>query len=177
MIRLIFRRGKLKKDKKLYSVFWMNSCCWTIFEIGSPLNSDPFCMNDPPALSYCQYQASALMLTPVTASAACSAPMTVILSWGNYPGMFPPSPGASDMPHLPPPIARCQQEMVGDQQIGIGAKTERKVFCLLDFGLRQKLKKCGRVFVQLILRLRSWSCSLKTISFLFVRRSLTYTFI
>ena len=77
----------------------------------------PCSMNDPMTPSILRIASIKPRCWLLTASAAWSAPMTVI------PGLWSlsrnvPSPGASGVcPHLPPPIGWCQQEVAGDQQI------------------------------------------------------------
>ena len=77
-------------------------------------------MNDPMAPSILRIASIKPRCWLLTASAAWSAPMTVILVWGNYPGMLHPVPGASGVcPSCPRPSAdvRRAQEVAGDQQI------------------------------------------------------------
>ena len=129
----------------------------------------------------------ALMLTSVTASAACSAPMTVILSSGNYPGMFPPSPGASGVWHAPP--APAHRPMSAGNGWGSTDWNWRQNweegFQTPDFfWLRQEIKKCECSFVLKPLKLylsgsylqtalaKSSHFSLSALWAYFVRRSL-----
>ena len=99
-------------------------------------------MNDPMAPSILRIASIKPRCWLLTASAAWSAPMTVILVWGNYPGMLHPVPGASGVcPSCPRPSAdvRRAQEVAGDQQIenGLAPKLMGEVISKMNFILTE----------------------------------------
>ena len=116
----------------------------------------------------------ALMLTSVTASAACSAPMTVILSSGNYPGMFPPSPGASGVWHAPTcphPSPDVSRKWLGINRLELAPKLRGRFsdsWLLLAPSGNQEMRMfvCIKASQALSFWLISSNCSRKVISFL-----------